>query len=544
MENSQQESETQDKLKKLIKQASTQGVKTEQDLHRLKKRYAKEHELSLPTNWSLQKAYKELLEEGWKGDEKLQKLMRKRKIRTLSGVSIVTVLTKPYACPGKCVFCPTEPGMPKSYLSNEPGAMRAVLEEFDPAAQVKTRLSSLSKQGHETDKVEMIVLGGTFSFYDRQYQEDFIKKLFTACNNSENQSLEQTQITNETATHRIIGLSLETRSDQITEEEVAHMCKLGATKVQIGIQHTDNKILALNKRGETTTNHAHALQLLKDAGFKIAAHLMPNLAGSTPEKDIQMIHDFFQNPAYKTDQIKLYPCVVTPYSELEKWWQEGKYKSYSDETLMHVLLEIKKAVPEYVRIERLYRDIPGESILAGSQKTNMRQLLHDQMKKDNIKCHCIRCREIKDGEYSPESTKLRVLEYDSSGGKEFFISFNDEEKDKLCSLLRLRFPSQHFTGKPHFIPELEGAALIREVHVYGQQVKIGNSNLKNFDPKSSEYTRSSQHTGLGQKMLEAGEEIAKKAGFKKIAVISGVGVRNYYRKFGYELEGTYMTKSL
>lgn len=520
-------------LKKLIKQAAKLGITTEEDLHKLKKKYARENKTTLPRNWELQEAYEELLEDGWKGDSPLQKLMRKRKIRTLSGVSVITALTKPFPCPGKCVFCPSEPGMPKSYLSNEPGAMRAVLDDFNPFDQVTTRLNSLTKQGHETDKIEMIVLGGTFSFYKRDYQEEFIKQVFDACNQSKSKNLQEAQTVNENAHHRIIGLSLETRSDQINEDEVHHMRELGATKVQIGIQHTDNKILALSKRGESSEQQVSALKLLKDAGFKIATHLMPNLPGSTPERDIEMLHDFFQNPAYKPDQIKIYPCVVTPYSELEKWWREGKYQSYDDETLMHVLLEMKKNVPEYVRIERLYRDIPGESILSGSQKTNIRQLLHDKMKQEGVKCHCIRCREIKDESYNPEDTVLRTLEYDASEGKEFFISFNDEKRDKLCSLLRLRFPSQHFTGEKHFIPELEGAALIREIHVYGQQIKVGKKS-----------TDQSQHAGLGQKMLRAGEEIARGAGFKKIAVISGIGVRNYYRKHGYELEGTYMTKSL
>ena len=530
-------------LKKFIKRASELGITTEDQLHRLKKTYAREHGVSLPTNWSLQAAYEILITEGWGGDSKLQRLMRKRKIRTLSGVSILTTLTKPYSCPGKCVFCPSEPGMPKSYLSNEPGAMRAVLEDFDPSAQVLTRLDSLSKQGHETDKIEMIVLGGTFSAYQRDYQEEFVKALFDACNSgpadAQNAtsvaaaSLEESHRINETTKHKIIGLSLETRADQITEEEVRHMRQLGCTKVQMGVQHLSNEILALNKRGETVEDVMHAFQLLKDAGFKIAAHLMPNLPGSTPEQDVQMIRDFFARPEFRTDQIKLYPCVVTPYSELEQWWKDGKYQSYDDPTLMRILLEMKKAVPEYVRIERLYRDIPGESILAGSQKTNMRQLLHDQMRKDDVHCRCIRCREIKGEEYDPDGTELRILPYDSSGGKEFFISFNDAKRDKICSLLRLRFPSQHFSGKPHFIPELEGAAIIREVHTYGAQVRVGDTSGD-----------ASQHAGLGRRMLEKAEGLSREAGFKRIAVIAGVGTRNYYRKWDYELEGTYMVKDL
>ena len=510
-------------LKKLIKQASELGISDEEELHKLKKRFAREHKTQLASNFKLQKAYKSLLEDGWAGDTKLQKLMRKRKVRTLSGVSVITVLTKPFGCPGRCVFCPSEPSMPKSYLSNEPGAMRAVLDDFDPKAQVLTRLDSLRRQGHETDKIEIIVLGGTFSFYPRDYQEEFIKSVFDACNKKESKNLEEAQKLNESAKHKIIGLSLETRSDHITEEEVINMRRLGCTKVQVGIQATDNKILAINKRDETTSDHAKALKLLKDAGLKIGIHIMPNLPGSTPEKDNQMLHEVFDDPAYKPDYIKIYPCVVTPYSELEQWWKEGKYESYSDETLMQILLEMKSIVPEYTRIERLYRDIPGESILEGSQKTNMRQLLHDR----GIKCRCIRCREIKDKSYDQDSIDLHILEYDSSDGKEYFLSYVDEEKDKLCSLLRLRFPSVNF------IPELKDSAIIREVHTYGQQLKVGEKTDKD-----------SQHAGFGQKMIRAGEELAKRAGYKKIAVIASIGTRNYYRKWGYELEGTYMTKSL
>lgn len=519
--------------KALIEQASNQKIQTEEDLHKLKKAFARDHETDLFSNFKLQKAYESMLAEGWKGDPALQRLLRKRKIRTLSGVSIITVLTKPYPCPGKCVFCPTEPGMPKSYLSNEPGAMRAVLDDFHPRDQVKTRLDSLRRQGHETDKIEMIVLGGTFSAYNRRYQSDYVRALFNACNDKPGKSLKEAQRLNESSKHRIIGLSLETRPDHISEEEIKNMLKLGTTKVQIGIQQIDDVILELNKRGETVAQQIHAIKLLKDAGFKIACHLMPNLPGSTPEKDKWMVREFFDNPAFRADQIKIYPCVVTPYAELEEWWKQGRYESYSDEVLMDILIEMKRHIPDYVRIERLFRDIPGESILEGSQKTNMRQLLHDRMAKEGVVCRCIRCREIKGESYDPDATELRVLEYEASGGKEFFISFNDAKRDKICSLLRLRFSSYSLQGKPHFIPELEGAALVREVHTYGAQVKIGAAALD-----------ASQHAGLGRRMLEEAERISKQAGFKKVAIIAGVGTRNYYRKWGYELEGAYMTKRI
>lgn len=519
--------------KNLIKQASRLDLRSEEDLHRLKKKFSHDFKVPLISNWNLQKAYESLLGEGWEGDPALQKLIRKRKIRTLSGISVITVLTKPFACPGKCVFCPSEPGMPKSYLSNEPGAMRAVLGAFDGFDQVSGRINSLKKQGHETDKIEMIVLGGTFSAYPKRYQRDFIRSLYNACNGTKSKTLEVAQKINESATHRIIGLSVETRPDHINPKELKWFRELGVTKVQMGMQHTDNGVLDLNKRGEHIEDHIRALRLLKDAGFKIAVHLMPNLPGSTPEMDKIMVKEVFEKECFKPDQIKLYPCVVTPYSELEQWWKEGRYKSYSDEILSEILLEMKSHVPEFIRIERLFRDIPGESILEGSQKTNLRQLLHDRMKKKGVKCRCIRCREIRDEVLDPEHMELQVLEYKASEGTEFFISMVDTQKDKICALLRLRFPSIEQGRKKHFIPELTGAALVRELHTYGQQISLGKPG------KSA-----SQHVGLGRKMMEKAESLAKSAGFKCLAVISGIGVRAYYKKLGYSLEGTYMVKDL
>ncbi len=523
-----------DILKALIKQAAAEGIKTEEELHQLKKKWAKEHKMDLPKNWNLQNTLVALEKEGWKPERTLERLLRKRKIRTTSGVSVITVLTKPYPCPGQCVFCPTEPGMPKSYLSNEPGAMRAVLDDFHPKDQVQTRIKSLKNQGHETDKIEMIVLGGTFSAYEHRYQSNFVRALYNACNDKPGKSLEEAQAINETAPHRVIGLNLETRPDHVSPKEIKNFRKLGATKIQMGVQHTDNAILALNKRGETIEDSMHAIQMLKDAAFKIAIHLMPNLPGSTPEKDLKMLREVFENPMLRPDQIKIYPCVVTPYAELEQWWKEGRYESYSDEVLMNLLIEMQKTLPEYVRVERLFRDIPGESILEGSQKTNMRQLLEIKMKEMGVFCRCIRCREIREDVINPKALELKVQEFDASEGKEFFLSVDETEKDRLVALLRLRFSSYSMKGTPHFIKALEGAALVRELHTYGAQVEVGEKGEEG----------ASQHLGLGKKLLLKAEEISHQAGFSKIAIIAGAGVRDYYRKQGYELIDTYMIKAL
>jgi len=421
--------------------------------------------------------------------------------------------------------------MPKSYLSNEPAAMRAVLSDFDPHVQVTKRIRSLDKQGHDTDKIELIVLGGTFSSYRKDYRTEFIKGCFDAANEQESESLDEAHKINETADNRVIGVSLETRPDYVTQKEMLYFRELGCTKVQIGVQHTDNKILDINKRGHHIESSIEAIKLIKDIGSKIAIHLMPNLPGSSPEKDYDMVKEAFDNPGIRPDHLKLYPCVVTPYSELETWWEDGKYKSYSDAVLMDLVIKCQQLFPRYLRVERLIRDIPGESILEGSKMTNMRQVAENKMKELGIICECIRCREIKGAAIDPNKIQLNVDEFDASEGKEFFLSYDDMEKDKICSLLRLRFHSYSFNGKPHFIKELEGAALVREIHTYGKAVPIGQGS-----------DGESQHVGMGRSLLAKAEDISKKNGFNKVAVIAGIGTREYYRKWGYELEGTYMTK--
>ena len=524
--------------KRLVKQASASGLLTEEELHKLKKSFAKKYGGGLSTNFALQAAYKKLTNEGWKGNANLQKLLRKRKIRTLSGVTIITVLMKPWPCPGHCIYCPAEPGMPKSYLSNEPGAMRAVLEGFDPAAQVRTRLRSLRLQGHETEKIEMIVLGGTFLAYPKKYREEFIKSLFDSCNNPSggraSRTLKEAQKRNETARHKIIGLSVETRSDSVTEGAIKDLRALGVTKIQLGVQHTDPKILTAVKRGETLAQIKKAIKLLRDSGLKIAIHLMPNLPGSTPQKDLKMIRECFSDSALRPDQIKIYPCVVVPYSPLEKLWAKGRYKSYSEKTLFTLLQKMQAEVPEYVRIERLYRDIPGESILEGSRKTNLRQILEDPAYKNKqVKCRCIRCREIKGEAIDPKDLTLETIKYTASGGKEFFLSFVDKKHDKICALLRLRFPSQTLKSRPHFLPELKNAAIVRELHTYGAEVLVGEAKKG-----------ASQHLGLGHRLLEKAQQLARAASFPRLAIISGIGAKPYYKKWGYEEKGTYMVKDL
>jgi elongator complex protein 3 len=446
-----------------------------------------------------------------------------KRIRSLSGVSIITVLTKPYDCPGKCIYCPTEQDVPKSYLSNEPAVMRAILNKYDPSDQVKTRLDSLSRQGHPIDKIELIVIGGTFNYLPKEYQEEFVKGCFDALNGFASDDLASAKMANEKADIRCVGLTLETRPDFVTEDEVSWFRYLGATRLEMGVQSVFDHVLKMNARGHNVAETIRATRLLKDAGFKITYHLMPNLYGSSIERDREMFHQVFENPDFKPDYIKIYPCMVMANTALFDLYQKGEFRPYTDEELIGLVKDLKKHVPYWIRIMRTIRDIPATSIVAGSKTSNLRQIVLANAKKEGWVCNCIRCREAK--EECAMDAKFFVEEYEASKGREFFLSFEDEKRKILYSLLRLRLT------KNQFLPELIGCAIIREVHTYGQEVRIGEKG-------------ETQHKGFGRRLIEEAEKIAKTNGFNKMAVISGVGVREYYKKFGYKLTGEYMVKEL
>lgn len=442
---------------------------------------------------------------------KLLYLLKTRKIRTLSGVAVIAVLTKPYPCPGHCLYCPTQEGMPKSYLSNEPAVMRAILHKFNPYKQVKARLKALANNGHETDKCELIVMGGTWSYLPKKYQEWFIKRCYDAFNEETAKNIEQAKKINETACHRVVGLTLETRPDYIDEAEANRMRKFGATRVELGIQTTYDSVLKLNKRCHDIKTATQAITILRNHGFKITYHLMPNLPGSNLQKDLQMFKDIFTKPIWQPDQIKIYPCVVTKDAELYTWWKEGKYKPYTDQQLITLLTKIKKIVPPYVRIARLIRDIPEISIEAGNKITNLRQILQQK----GVVCQCIRCREPRENHTDVKKAKYIIRKYKIINGQEYFLSF--ETKQFLFSFLRLH---------------LGDNAIIREIHTYGQMTPVAEKGA------------AVQHMGFGKKLMQAAEALAKKNDYKKLSVISGVGVRDYYRKQGYHLENEYMVKKI
>jgi len=506
---------------------------------------------NIPSAADIKSRYDELVKSGAvQPDREFERRLIRREIRSLSGVAVVTVLTKPYPCPGKCTYCPDEARMPKSYLSNEPAAMRALAQKFDPFNQVFQRLDALTVNGHPADKIELIVKGGTWSSYPWTYRQWFMRRCFDAANSfgharrRSSRTLEAAQLKNESATHRIIGVTLETRPDQVTPLEVSWLRELGCTRIELGVQSTEDEVLTRVKRGHDLAAVVRANRLLKDAGFKVDFHLMPGLPGATPASDLDSIRRVFADPALRPDMIKIYPCVVLEGTELHRDWQAGTYRPYPEQELFETLIAAKGLVPRYCRISRLIRDIPSTSVLAGNAVTNLRQDLQREMSRRGLTCHCLRCREI--GRLVQTQPKLRDAKtslfddvYESAGGEEHFLSYEDRRRRGVFAFCRLRLPQPQPTNDRDYerlvklVPEIKDAAFIRELHTYGAQVKIGGRE-----------SQATQHKGLGKRLVRDAERLAKRAGFKKMAVISGVGVRGYYRRLGYRRQGTYMVKRL
>jgi len=471
-------------------------------------------------------------------DARLLERIRMKPMRTLSGVTTVTVLTKPYPCPGKCIFCPTDVRMPKSYLPDEPGAMRAVEHQFDPYAQVRSRIMQLKSLGHPTDKIELLILGGTWSSYKRDYQEWFIKRCFDAMNNVTNvpseettigqEELDQAHSVNENTHHRNVGLVIETRPDEITPDEVKWLRHLGVTKVQMGAQSLDDRILEMNKRGHDVECTRQATALLRAAGFKIVLHWMPNLHGATPESDRQDFTKLWED--FCPDEIKIYPNQLLANAELYEYWQRGEFKPYSTEELIDLIADIKPTIPRYCRVNRVIRDIPSTNVVEGNRRTSLRQDVQIEMKRRGTHCECVRCREVRGKSIKAESLKLDDMVYQAGTADEHFISYVTPD-DKLAGFVRLSLPGKDSprTG----ISDLAGAALIREVHVYGPSLPVG-----------AEKDGAAQHAGLGTRLLEEAERIAKENGFKRMAVISAVGTRGYYLGRGFEREEYYLVKNV
>jgi elongator complex protein 3 len=457
----------------------------------------------------------------------LIKRLRVKPTRTISGVAPVTVLTEPFPCPGECIFCPDVEQMPKSYLPDEPGAMRAAAHEFDPYTQTASRISAMDELGHSVDKIEMLILGGTWSCYPESYQEWFVRRCLDAMNEAEAGTLEEAQHLNESAAHRNVGLVVETRPDCITPQEVRRLRWLGATKVQLGIQNLDDDILARNKRGHTVADTRRAMRLLRLAGFKIVVHWMPNLLGATPESDLADFHRLWDDVAPLTglqpDELKIYPTALLENTELYELWQQGEYQPYDEETLVSLLARCKALIPPYCRVNRLMRDIPSPNIVEGVKKTNLRQIVQRRMKQEGSACRCIRCREVRGREIDAKSLRLGSLRYETDATREVFLSYETPD-DRLAGFLRLSLPQ---AAPP--IEELTGCAVIREVHVYGPSLELGNRQAG-----------TAQHAGLGTQMIEEAKRIAREEGYGRLAVIAAVGTRPYYRERGFEQGELYM----
>ena len=462
-------------------------------------------------------------------DPEVPVLLQTKPVRSQSGVTVVTVLTKPYPCPGECVFCPTDVRMPKSYLHDEPGAQRAERYKFDPYEQTAGRIMALSQIGHPVDKIELLILGGTWSSYRRDYQEWFIRRCFDAMNGVESETLAEAQQRNTQAARRNVGLVVETRQDHITPEELRWFRYLGVTKVQVGIQSLDEQVLALNRRGHDVGATRSAFRLLRLAGYKIHGHWMPNLLGATPESDVADYGRLWTDRAIRPDELKIYPTMLLQNAELYEYWQRGEYQPYTEEQVVDVLVQCKTNTPRYVRLTRIIRDIPTTNVVEGFKKANLRQIAQQEMKKRALRCECIRCREVRRQQLAPAELHLTIETYETDATTEHFLSFVTTD-NQIAGFLRLSLP---VPGVKLPLPELDGHAMIREVHVYGPVLPLGE-----------ESQGEAQHMGLGRQLVAKAKELSRAVGYERIAVISAIGTQEYYRRHGFEVDGLYMTAAL
>jgi len=480
----------------------------------------------LPGKARLLQAYRLLVQAGALPDERrMTRRLQLKPVRTSSGVAPVTVLTKPYPCPGHCIFCPDDVRMPKSYLPDEPGAMRAAMYGFDPFRQTAKRIEAFENIGHAAEKVELLILGGTWSAYRHDYQTWFVKRCLDAMNGVEAEDLPAAQRINEKAAHRNVGMVIETRPDWISVEEVMRLRRLGVTKVQLGAQSLNDDILQLNKRGHTVAETRQAMRLLRLGGFKIVLHWMPNLLGATPQSDLDDFRRLWDDPALRPDELKIYPTLLLQGTELYDLWQEGRYRPYEDEELLDLMIQVKQLIPRYCRLNRLMRDIPTPNIIDGYKHTNLRQIVQQKMAAKGLRCQCVRCREVRRQEVRPEALHLEIMPYETDATTEYFLSYVTAE-DKIAGFLRLSLPKPD--AEP-VVEELRGRAMIREVHVYGPALRIGGDSRGD-----------AQHAGLGTLLIERAKKIAREHNFRHLAVIAAIGTRDYYRSKGFRLDELYM----
>ncbi len=461
-----------------------------------------------------------------------RRLLMVRPAKTASGVAVIAVMPKPYECPhGRCIYCPggIEYNTPLSYTGTEPATKAAQKFDFDPYRQVRNKMDQLQGRGHDTGKTEIVVVGGTFPFMPAAYQRQFAKSCFDALNGSISESFDQAVHANETSANRCVGFTVETKPDYCKEPHIDLMLELGVTRVEIGVQSLQEDVYRRVNRGHTLEDVVQAFRIARESGYKIVAHMMPGLPGSSPERDIQDFKRLFEDDAFKPDMLKIYPTLVLEGTGLHKMLAAGKYEAYLENELVNVVAEAKKMVPPWVRIMRVQREIESKDIIAGPKSGNLRQMVARKLHEDSHSCRCIRCRET--GllrRYPAENdVALKRQDYRASGGQEIFLSYEDKNDETILGFLRLRKVVQ-----PHR-KELVGSAVVRELHVYGQAVGIGSTDTGN----------SYQHRGYGGKLLREAEAIARsELGVEKIAVISAVGTRQYYRRMGYVQDGPYVSK--
>lgn len=468
----------------------------------------------------------------------LEGLLQLKRVRSISGVNVVAVMASPYPCPhGRCAYCPLEPGVPSSYTGHEPSSMRGLQYNFDPYLQVSNRIRQLREIGHRVSKVELIIQGGTFPAMPVGYQRAFVKGCLEAMIGRRTSSLEEAKREAEFSVIRNVGITIETRPDWCEQEHVDLMLELGATRVEIGVQTLYDDVYRLVERGHTVRDVAEAFRVAKDSGLKVVAHMMLGLPGCDADRDLEAFRRLFEDPAFKPDMLKIYPCLVLRGTKLYEWWRKGEYRPYSTEEAAELVARIKAMTPPWVRIMRVQRDIPAKLIIAGVKKGNLRELAQERLRLEGLKCRCIRCREVghkalKEAvEPDPQSFEVKVEEYQASGGVEAFISIEDPKSDALLGYLRLRAPSDG-AGRP----EVEGgrASIVRELKVCGPMVPVGERLEGAW-----------QHKGLGLRlMLEAERLSLEKFDRKKILVLSGLGAKPYYRNLGYSHDGVYMSKTL
>ncbi|MBD3194624.1 MAG: tRNA uridine(34) 5-carboxymethylaminomethyl modification radical SAM/GNAT enzyme Elp3 [Candidatus Lokiarchaeota archaeon] len=475
----------------------------------------------------------------------LNRQLKRRSTRSISGVSVIAIMSKPLKCPGNCIYCPGNESQPEekvaqSYTGREPAAMRSIHYNYDPFSQVRSRIEDLEAIGHKVDKIELILMGGTILSADLEYQESFVKGALEGVINEKVESLSIAKKKAESSKRRVIGITMETRPDYCKEIHVDRMLNYGTTRVEIGIQTVFDEVYSKIKRGHTVKDSKEAIRIAKDAGLKVNAHMMPNLPGSSLEKDHEMFRTLFANPEFRPDMLKIYPCLVIKGTELYNLWMNNKYEPYDLDTLVNLLVSIKQEIPQYVRIQRIMRDIPAPLIETGCQKSNLRQIVQQKLKNNYLRCNCIRCREfgikkrkLKIEPSSLNNVKLYRKNYEASQGEEIFLSYENKEENYLVGYLRLRKPSNY----AHRLELNDGKTLIiREIKVVGELVP---KNLKPHDLLQI------QHRGFGTALLKEAERISREEyNSHKISVISGIGVRKWFYKLGYCLDGPYVSKKI